>query len=84
MLFNQSIINNLRILANKSNTNYKHAAVILMPGMKPICYSVNGVVGNKNYHAEFSVIDTFIKSYGFYYGLHKQWVLQGSRKVKDK
>jgi len=76
-----SFIGALIETANKSEILHSHSAVLMIGG-KPMMWAFNKVTGDKNQHAEFSVISKYINQSGvFSQGLHKQWILPYNEKV---
>ena len=77
MIANTSILDKLIQTAMKSSIAHQHAAVLIMPGMKPISFSENFIQGKKNFHSEFAAIDLFMKNNGVFDKCnHRQWLLQ--------
>ena len=60
-MFLNNIIEKLSKLATKSVNVHKHAAVLIYNG-KPIEWSINKIIGNKTYHAEYAVINKYLST----------------------
>lgn len=59
-----NLLKRLPRLAQKSNINHQHAAV-LMKGGSPVAWGFNVIKGSKTFHAETNVIQRFLMSRGF-------------------
>jgi hypothetical protein len=68
--------------ASTSNINHKHAAMILLNG-SPMAYGINDMRGVTPYHAESSVIRSYLISCGMLGWVKTQRILWGTRQRKQ-
>lgn len=78
-----NLLPGLAYYASQSPVKYfRHGAVLVKSG-KPISYGFNKVSGGKTYHAEYSVIRSYLQKCGLVDYVNKYCILWGSLYKKE-